>query len=222
MVIPADAIGIFPVCVAGIRYATAQLVGKEGGKVYLMQVKGVPVEIAFEDGKVIRNAKPRGTGKPIYKHYYLLTIEEAEQMGKTVKPFSHTVMEKVPFERKREAGPLRTITIGVNKVAEEPTDADFNQAAVYTISLPDSLSPDALLDINYHGDCARLYANGKLIDDNFYNGRHFQYGLWRLPKNTQKLELRILPMQKDEPVYFPQEADTTPGEGINSIKILSR
>ena len=222
MVIPADAIGIFPVCVAGIRYATAQLVGKEGGKVYLMQVKGVPVEIAFEDGKVIRNGKPRGTGKPIYKHYYLLTTEEAEQMGKTVKPFSHTVMEKVPFERKREAGPLRTITIGVNKVAEEPTDADFNQAAVYTISLPDSLSPDALLDINYHGDCARLYANGKLIDDNFYNGRHFQYGLWRLPKNTQKLELRILPMQKDEPVYFPQEADTTPGEGINSIKILSR
>lgn len=220
--IPADAIGIFPVGVAGIRYATAQLVAQDGGKVYLMQVKGIPVEIAFEDGKIIRNARPRGANKPIYKHYYLLTTEEAEQIGEAVKPFAHTVIDKVPFEKTREAGPLRTITIGINKVAEEPTDSDFNQAAVYAISLPDSLSRDALLDISYHGDCARLYANGRLIDDNFYNGRHFQYGLWRLPKGTHTLELRILPMQKDEPVYFPQEADTMPGEGINDIKILSR
>lgn len=220
--IPADAIGIFPVGVAGIRYATAQLVAQDGGKVYLMQVKGIPVEIAFEDGKIIRNAKPHGVNKPIYKHYYLLTTEEAEQIGEAVKPFAHTVIDKVPFEKIREAGPLRTITIGINKVAEEPTDSDFCQAAVYAISLPDSLSRDALLDIRYHGDCARLYANGRLIDDNFYNGRHFQYGLWRLPKATHTLELRILPMQKDEPVYFPQEADTTPGEGINDIKILSR
>ena len=222
MTIPADAIGIFPVGVAGLRYATAQLVCDENGKVYLMQVKGIPVEIAFENGKVIKNAKPRGMNKPIYKHYYLLTTEEAERMGERVKPFSHTVVDEVPFEKTCEAGPLRTITIGVNKAAEEPTDSDFNQAAVYTISLPDSISPDALLDIDYHGDCARLYANGKLIDDNFYNGRHFQYGLWRLPKGTRKLELCILPMQKDEPVYFPQEADATPGEVINSIKILSR
>lgn len=220
--IPADAIGIFPVGVAGIRYATAQLVAQDGGKVYLMQVKDIPVEIAFEDGKIIRNAKPHGVNKPIYKHYYLLTTEEAEQIGEAVKPFAHTVIDKVPFEKIREAGPLRTITIGINKVAEEPTDSDFNQAAVYAISLPDSLSRDALLDISYHGDCARLYANGRLIDDNFYNGRHFQYGLWRLPKGTHTLELRILPMQKNEPVYFPQEADTTPGEGINDIKILSR
>ena len=160
--------------------------------------------------------------KPIYKNYYLLSTEEAEQMSEKVIPFLHTAMEKVSFKRIREAGPLRTITIGVNKVAEEPSDSDFHHAAVYTISLPDSLSSDALLDINYHGDCARLYANGKLIDDNFYNGRHFQYGLWRLPKGTRTLELRILPMQKDEPVYFPQEADITPGEGIKDIKILSR
>lgn len=222
MTIPADAIGIFPVGVAGIHYATAQLVASENGKICLMQVKGIPVEIAFEDGKIIRNVKPKGMEKPIYKNYYLLSTEEAEQMGEKVKPFLHTAMEKVPFKRIREAGPLRTITIGVNKVAEEPTDSDFHHAAVYTISLPDSLSSDALLDINYHGDCARLYANGKLIDDNFYNGRHFQYGLWRLPKGTRTLELRILPMQKDEPVYFPQEADITPGEGIKDIKILSR
>lgn len=132
MVIPADAIGIFPVGVAGIRYATAQVVGKEGGKVYLMQVKGIPVEIAFEDGKFIRNAKPKGMEKPIYKNYYLLSTEEAGQMGEKVIPFLHTAMEKVPFKRIREAGPLRTITIGVNKVAEEPSDSDFHHANLST------------------------------------------------------------------------------------------
>ena len=36
----------------------------------------------------------------------------------------------------REAGPLRTITISVNKVAEEPTNEDFRQAAVYRVKVP--------------------------------------------------------------------------------------
>jgi len=57
----------------------------------------------------------------------------------------------------------------------------------------------------------RIY---KLLADNFYNGREFLYGLWRLPQGVKQLELRILPMQADEPVYFPREADTTPGEKV--------
>jgi len=118
----------------------------------------------------------------------------------------------------KEAGKMRQITIGVNKVAEEPVDADFEDAAVYIINLPQDSSlftiHSSLLTINYQGDVARLYADGKLIDDNFYNGRPFQYALWRLPKDCHQLELRILPLQKDMPVYFPREADTTPGERV--------
>ena len=49
---------------------------------------------------------------------------------------------------------MRTITIGVNKVAEEPTDEDFEAAAVYTIYLP--AEKNGLLSIDYQGDCARL------------------------------------------------------------------
>ena len=109
-------------------------------------------------------------------------------------------------------------------MAEEPTDEDFEQAAVYTIDLPEGshLSPltPHLLNIDYRGDVARLYADGKLIDDNFYNGRPFQYALWRLPKGCHQLELRILPLQKDMPVYFPREADTTPGEQVNQVTII--
>lgn len=214
--IPANAIGILPVNIAGIRYATAQLVADRGGKIYLMQIEGLPTEISFDGGKTMRNVKPRGTAKPVYKNYYLLTQDEA---GRLFLPEEKpTAVEPLQYTKEREAGPLRKITIGVSKVAEEPTDADFNNAAVYTIELPED--SNAVLDIDYHGDCARLYAAGKLIDDNFYNGCHFQYGLWRLPKGTARLELRILPMQKDEPVYFPREADTTPGEGVSGITLL--
>ena len=252
MTIPEGAIGIFPVNVGGIKYATAQLVARRDGKVYLMQIKGIPVEIAFQGGKTIKNVRPRGTAKPVYKNYYLLTEDEAERLflegadcgscdsslaGSTACRHAQALAafdlatarnQSVTFKKTKEAGPLRTITIGVNKVAEEPTDADFNSAAVYTIDIPVNSVADgrmghldkALLDIDYHGDCARLYADGKLLDDNFYNGRHFQYGLWRLPKSVAKLELRILPMQANEPVYFPAEADTRLGEGVNSIKIF--
>ena len=122
----------------------------------------------------------------------------------------------------KEAALLRTITIGVNKVAEEPSDKDFEQAAVYTIDLPEISGEGLLLNIDYRGDVARLYANGKLIDDNFYNGRPFQYALWRLPKDCRQLELRILPLQKDMPIYFPREADTTPGEQVKQISIINQ
>ena len=46
------------------------------------------------------------------------------------------------------------------------------------------------------------------------------FGLWRLPKDANKLELRILPLQENMPVYFPEEADTTPGEEVYSNSLI--
>ena len=46
------------------------------------------------------------------------------------------------------------------------------------------------------------------------------YGLWRLPEDAKKLELRILPLQENMPVYFPAEADTTPGEEVMNISLI--
>lgn len=217
--IPANAIGVFPVNISGIKYATAQLVANRNGKIYLMQIKGIPSNFAFNDGKKMKSVKARGLSKPIYKNYYLLTEEKSQRLFlPDSKDYEATTASAVAFQKVKACGSLRKITIGINKVAEEPSDSDFINAAVYRIDIPEG--DKGLLDIDYHGDCARLYANGKLVDDNFYNGRHFQYGLWRLPEGTTSLELRILPMQKDEPVYFPKEADTTPGEGVNKISIL--
>ena len=227
LTIPAGTICIFPVNIDDIRYATAQLIAKRDGKVYLEQIKGIPTTLAIGN-KVLKNLKAKGPDVPVYKNYYLLTSEQAGRLfiSEKLKVKSEKFDTVISFKKASPAGSLRTITIGVNKVAEAPSDEDFEQAAIYTIDLPEDSSlftlHSSLLNIDYRGDVARLYANGKLIDDNFYNGRPFQYALWRLPKDCRQLELRILPLQKDMPVYFPREADTTPGEQVNQVTIINQ
>ena len=242
MTIPAGTVCIFPVNVDGIRYATAQVVARRGGNIYLEQVKGIPTTIAVGQ-RVLRNVKAKGPDVPVCQYpvsplgparnYYLLTSEQAGRLfldeeahrDAAVKaPVSEaSAAATAPIINKvREAGALRSITMGVNKVAEEPADADFEEAAVYTIDLPEAAVEGRLLRIDYRGDVARLYADGKLVDDNFYNGRAFEYGLWRLPEGCRRLELRILPLQAEMPVYFPREADTTPGERLNSVTIVNQ
>ena len=235
LTIPAGTIAVFPVNIDGIKYATAQLVAKRDGKVYMMQVKGISTTIALQSGKTLKNVKAKGLSTPIYNNIYLLTQQEAERLFLSEEckvkseEFATASCTKV-----KEAGTLRTIQMGKAKVAEAPSEEDWQQAAVYQIQLPadsslitpfptDGRLPVAfhpsLLTIDYQGDCARLYANGKLIADHFQYGRPFLYGLWRLPEGCTQLELRILPMQKDEPVYLPREADKTVGESVKHIEI---
>jgi len=143
-------------------------------------------------------------------------------------------MFNVQWTKLRAAGPLRTIKKGKAKVAEAPTEADWEQAAVYHINLP-SLTGEGsgerlpLLSISYRGDCARLYAlvpiadgnmSRRLVADNFYYGRPFLYGLWRLPEGCTSLELHILPLQPDAPIYLPREADKRAGEEVKEIKVV--
>ncbi len=231
LTIPSGCMAIFPVNIDGIRYATAQLVARRDGKTYMMQIPGIPTTIAMTNGKTLKNVKPRGTDKPVYGNLYLLTQPEAEQLFLTppssishqTSSISHHPSAILTWTKVKDAGALRTIVKGKAKVAAAPSEQDWQQAAVYSISLPgDSTwrTPHAmLLTINYRGDCARLYANGRLIADNFYYGRPFLYGLWRLPDDCTELELRILPLQPDAPIYLPREANKTSGEQVNSIEI---
>jgi hypothetical protein len=222
LTIPSGCMAIFPVNVEGIRFATAQLVARREGKIYMMQVKDVPTTIALANGKTLKNVKPRGLGKPIYENIYLLTPQEAEKLFISEEN-SQLSWVNCQFNKVKEAGPLRKIIKGKAKVAEAPSEADWNNAAVYRIELPDDSSlftiHYSLLKIFYRGDCARLYADGKLVADNFYYGRPFLYGLWRLPKECKELELRILPLQPDAPIYLPREADKTAGEELINISV---
>lgn len=224
LTIPAGSMCILPVNVDGMRYATAQIVARRDGKVYLMQIPGISTIIALQSGKVLRNVKPRGTAKPVCGNLYLLTQKDAEHLflDDVNRKDDVSCLQRLPetaWQKVREAGTPRKITMGVNKVAEEPTDEDFEQAAVYKITVPKNLACRQLMRINYRGDVARLYCNGELIADNFYNGRPMLYGLWRLPAGVTELELRILSLQANMPIYFPREADTTPGESVMSIEL---
>lgn len=223
--IPAGCMAVFPVNITlgdiTIDYATAQLIANRDGKIYLAKIEGVPAEIKV-NGKLMKNVKPLGTKKAVYKNIYLLTEDEASHLFLPKTETVAGVKYEVGYTKIKTAGAPRKISIGVNKVAEEPSDEDFEAASVYRITIPANSKTDGnnIICINYQGDCARLYANGKLIQDNFYNGRPMLYGLWRLPDGCNELELRILPIQKDMPVYFPREADTTPGEKVVGISIF--
>lgn len=222
MTIPAGTVCIFPVNMNGIKYATAQLIANRDGKIYLEQIPGVPTEIAV--GKnILKNVKPKGTDKPVFGNIYLLTSDEASHLFLPAKETNALPSVKPTIIKTAEAGAPRKITIGVNKAAESPEDKDFENAAVYRISnIPAAEEwENVLLRINYRGDVARLYCNGRLIADNFYNGRPMLMGLWRLPKDATELELRILPLQENMPVYFPEEADTTTGEEVYGVDIAT-
>ena len=235
--IPAGAMAIFPVNIDGIRFATAQLVARREGKTYMMQVEGIPTTIALTNGKTLKNVKPRGKDTPIFNNIYLLTQQDAEHLFLEETTEEGTGMAAT-WSKVKDAGALRKIVKGKAKVAEAPSESDWEQAAVYRITVPkeaatlqDAAQHDAaeaaaqhkgLLSITYRGDCARLYANGRLIADNFYYGRPFLYGLWRLPEGTTELELRILPLQPQAPVYLPREAEKAPGESVSAIQLLPR
>lgn len=218
LTIPAGTTCIFPVNIEGIRYATGQLIARRDGKVYMEQIAGVPTTICMTNGKVYRNVKPLGTDNPVCENIYLLDSHTASRLFLAEDSVSEIIAD-VPFVKEREATSDYNITIGKNKVAEAPRDKHFSDAAIYTINLPECDRKGRILRINYRGDVARLYCNGRFIADNFYNGRPMLYGLWRLPEDCRQLELRIIPLQEDMPVYFPREADTTPGEEVISVVV---
>ena len=221
LTIPAGCMAIFPVNIDGISYATAQPVAKRDGKLFLMQIPGIPTTIAMQNGKTLKNVKAKGANSPVYSNLYLLTKQEAEQLFLPAQSHEDIGLAAT-CEKVSEAGALRQIVKGKAKVAEAPAEEDWQQAATYRITVPAEAGKQfhRLLRIDYQGDCARLYANGKVIADNFQYGRPFLYGLWRLPEGTSQLELRILPMQADAPVYLPREADKTPGESVKNITII--
>ena len=227
--IPAGAMAIFPLNLpvgsATLTYATAQPVAQRDGKMWFEQKAGIPAEFCF--GGKVQTVKHTSTDKPFATlggiSLYLISTTEAERLFlQEVPQNTPTTSITQTITKLKAACALRTITIGVQKVAEEPVDADFDQAAFYRIPLPtDSTARQGLMHICYRGDVARLYANGRLIADNFYNGRPFLMGLWRVPTEITELELRILPLQQDMPVYFPREADTMPGEEVREIVITA-
>jgi hypothetical protein len=143
------------------------------------------------------------------------------------------VMTTATVDKVQSPGPAGSIAMGkISKpVAEEPSDADFAQAAIWRIKLPRGLdlAADPILRLYYVGDVARVTLDGKLLTDDFYNGNAFQIGLRRYAPEIMKGELRvaILPLRKDAPIYMAKEARPDFGNGesvvaLRSVEIVPR
>ena len=136
-----------------------------------------------------------------------------------------SVSLQAAFENIQPAGPPRDIPLGKIKeaVAAAPEDADFTNAAVWKIKLPTNtpLGVDPILRLNYVGDVARVLLNGKLLTDDFYNGNPFEVGLRRYAPEilAGDLQVAILPLRKDAPVYLAKQAQPDFGNA-NSVAAL--
>ena len=92
------------------------------------------------------------------------------------------------------AGTPPPVAIGPNGVAMPPEEGAWNAAAEYEVPFE---CGDAILEISYEGDMARLYADGRLVQDDFWKGRPIRYALRRLPAGTKGLVLKVLPWAED-------------------------
>jgi hypothetical protein len=100
-----------------------------------------------------------------------------------------------------------------NEVAIVPDDSAFDTAPTWAIKVP-CVEPSAarvFLRITYEGDIARLYVDGKLFTDNFYNGTPWMLALDRIPCPLwDRLELKILPLHNQAPIYLPAGSRPAP------------
>jgi len=77
-----------------------------------------------------------------------------------------------------------------------------NKKTTYTIEISyDDLTKDYILRLDYLGESAKLYMDGKMVADHFYFGDAWKIGLRRLgfPKS---ITLEVYLLTKDTPVYL--------------------
>ena len=119
-----------------------------------------------------------------------------EEEWKVTKKLGSKNIKKV-----KDAAAPRIVPMGTQKVAAMPTNEDFEKAAVWNLNIKGlPTGSDAFLKIDYAGDCARVYADDKLVMDNFWNGKPMLVRMSDLA--GKNIELRILPLRKDAPIYL--------------------
>jgi hypothetical protein len=116
----------------------------------------------------------------------------------------------VMVDKLKDAVPRAPVTMG-KEVAEAPDEAAFDGAARWLIRIPPVESgavKNVFLRITYAGDVARIYDRGKLVTDDFFKGTPWLIGLAPIVARDAdpELELRILPLRKDAPIYLSAAA----------------
>ncbi len=110
---------------------------------------------------------------------------------------------------------------GVNYIDTLPYKA-------YELKLPNRLPPnvyDLLVSFNYHGNTAAIYADGKIIADDYYSGQTMPFSLKRNADKLGKSKfiLQISPLVNETKIYFepgtPLGFKNTDHAGLSSITV---
>ena len=190
-----------------------------GNTLYFIPIKGMTPRVGI-DGKEFQVSRFKVQGLEIV----LLTSDEAMRAfkiddklyfakkagnimykdGEKIVEEEWKVTKKVGnknIKKVKDAAAPRIVPMGTQKVAAMPTNEDFENAAIWNLNIKGlPTGSDAFLKIDYAGDCARVYADGKLVMDNFWNGKPMLVRMSDLA--GKNVELRILPLRKDAPIYL--------------------
>ena len=120
----------------------------------------------------------------------------------------------------KPAGTPPPVAVGPNGVAMPPEESAWDAAAEYEVPFKPG---DTMLEIGYEGDMARLYADGVLVQDDFWKGLPIRYALRRLPKGTKRLVLKVLPRGAgwEDKVYVDIIPSLLPRSAVVSSEGLS-
>ena len=222
--------------------ANAQPFCKTGNTLYFIPIKGMKPEI-WIDNKLVQGSKFKVRDLKVI----LLSEDEAmrafkiddkmyfaQKAGNIIykdgdkiieEEWKETKTKTITITKTKDASAPREIPMGTQKVAAMPTNEDFDNATVWNIDIKGlPTGPEAFLKIDYAGDCARVYADGRLVMDNFWNGKPMLVRMSDLA--NKKVELRILPLRKDAPIYLQKEQKELLDNSqaallqLNSIKLL--
>ena len=98
--------------------------------------------------------------------------------------------------------------------------SDDENCAKYKVCVGEWNEPcDVLLDFDYEGNCARLFENDVLLDDEIYHGKGYSWkvALERYGKNAHEFRLEIDALKKGADIFIEEWPDF--GE-YDSLKIL--
>jgi beta-galactosidase len=170
----------------------------DGDRIHLRSSDSSLLQVSFFPAWELPPAGLRDDGSDGVFHRYAVNVKAADA----------SVTARV--EMVQEADDPPPAKMG-NDVAMVPDESAFEKAARWKIRVPHMDATEVhevFLNIRYDGDIARIYAGGKLFTDNFYNGSTWEIGLSRIsPEELDRgLELRILPLRSDTPIYLPPGA----------------
>ena len=176
---------------------------------------------------------------PVF-HFALYPAEEhappssvpLRQAGAAYTAVLARVMPVAEITQQRQAGTVPPGTLGPalswrpKGVAQAPGDAVWAaDAAEWQVRFtPRELPPgvsNLFFEVMYTGDEARLGENGTLLDDNFFNGEAWLVGLKRYENSgiLPPMQLQVLPMRSDSPIYLPEAARSRIAENGQTIAL---